>query len=828
MASVRTVDTNLEKRQGKSLSLRDPVCGMVPKSDNPKALSAETNSEIWFCSNHCREKYNKSPELYRTKTDPVCGMAVARETAPAHCLKDGEAYFFCSEICLQKFEADPLAYGHEQPENQPGQEGGSYTCPMDPEIIQEGPGTCPICGMALEPMGIPSADAGPDPELVDFTRCLLIAAPLSLFLLITEMAQHLLGIDLLPLLTQQQQSWLQLCLATPVVLWCGLPFFVRGWASVKSGHLNMFTLIAAGTGTAFLYSLFAVLAPGLFPSTMVTDQGIVANYFESAAVITTLVLLGQVLELRARERTGDSIRALLNLAPETAHRILADGSTQIVPLEEIRVGDQLRVPAGEKIPTDGIVVDGTSAVDESLLTGEPLPVDKMPGAELTAGTLNGTGTFVMEVRRTGEETTLSRIVAMVAEAQRTRAPVQNLADRVAGWFVPAVITISVIAFLSWMFWGPPPALGHALIAAVSVLIIACPCALGLATPLSVMVATGRGAHLGVLVKNAEYLERLAGVDAVILDKTGTLTEGRPTLTKIISTGSLSDAEVLKLAASLEQGSIHPLAMAIVSAAQKQNIVLDALDDFLTVAGKGVQGTVNGQHLLFGNEALLEANKISTEEIIGELDDLRQAGNTVMFLAINQQLAAILAVSDPVRETTQEAIRSLQNSGLNVIMATGDHGATARSVASELEIGEVHAEILPAGKKQLVEDYQARGVRVAMVGDGINDAPALAQADVGIAIGSGADVAVESAGITLIKGDLRGVVRARRLALATMSNIRQNLFLAFVYNALGVPIAAGLLYPVFGIVLSPMIAAAAMSLSSLSVVSNALRLQRQSL
>ena len=828
MTPVGTDDKILEKRQTKPVSLRDPVCGMVPKADTHIASSPEGDLDIRFCSDHCQQKYLKSPENYQYETDPVCGMTVARESAPAHILKDGEAYFFCSESCLQKFEAGPETYGHVQAEPRPGQEGDLYTCPMDPEIIQEGPGACPICGMALEPMGIPSADAGPDPELLDFTRRLKIAAPLSLVLLVTEMAQHILGIDLLPFLTAQQQSWLQLGLAAPVVLWCGLPFFERGWNSLKSGHLNMFTLIAAGTGAAFLYSLFAVLAPGIFPSSMLTHKGIVANYFESAAVIITLVLLGQVFELRARERTGDSIRSLLNLAPETTQKVLVDGSTQIVPLEEVGVGDRLRVAAGEKVPTDGIVVEGSSAVDESLLTGEPLPVDKSPGDGLTAGTLNGTGTFIMEVQRTGEETTLSRIVAMVAEAQRTRAPVQNLADRVAAWFVPAVIAVSVMAFLGWMLWAPAPALGHALIAAVSVLIIACPCALGLATPLSVMVATGRGAHLGVLVKNAEYLERLATVDAVIVDKTGTLTEGKPALTTITPAGSLSQAEVLKLAASLEQGSAHPLAMAIVTAAQEQQLGLDPVNNFLTVTGKGVQGEVGGKHVLLGNQALLDAENISIADAAGELEDLRTTGHTVMFLAVDGQLAGLLAVSDPIRETTADAIRALQDSGLKVIMATGDHRATAQSVARELSIGEVHAGILPAGKKELVDELHAQGLRVAMVGDGINDAPALAQADVGIAIGSGADVAVESAGITLIKGDLRGVVRARKLAQKTMSNIRQNLFLAFVYNALGVPIAAGLLYPVFGILLSPMIAAAAMSLSSLSVVSNALRLQHQSL
>ena len=706
--------------------------------------------------------------------------------------------------------------------------GTLYTCPMHPEIVQEGPGTCPICGMALEPMGVPAEDA-PNEELIDFTRRFWIAAPLALIVAAIEMSGHLLGLDLLPFLAPQAKQWLLFALATPVVLWCGWPFFVRGAQSLRTGHLNMFTLIALGTGAAYLYSVVGTIAPGLFPATMRDADGVVPVYFEAAAVIITLVLLGQVLELRAREKTGGAIRALLDLAPKTALRLVKDGKTETIPLADVQVGDVLRVRPGDKIPIDGTVIEGRSQVDESMLTGEPVPVAKAQNDTVTGGTLNGTGSFDMRVDRTGAETTLSQVVHMVAEAQRSRAPIQRLADSVAGYFVPAVIAIAVIAFVAWLLVGPTPQLAHALVAAVSVLIIACPCALGLATPISIMVATGRGAQAGVLIRNAAALERLAKVNTLVVDKTGTLTEGKPTLTDVEAVNGYTEAKVLSFAAALESSSEHPLAVAIMQGAADKGVKVEKARDFESVTGKGVVGrvggSIGGHAARLGNSLLMDDHRINILTVKDTVTRLRKEGKTVMYLAVDNRLAGIVAVADPIRDSARESIATLHSLGLRIVMATGDNITTAQSVADQLAIDEVHAGQTPADKLELVDKLQSQGAVVAMAGDGINDAPALAKADVGIAMGTGADVAVESADMTLLKSDLRGVARGVKLARATMRNIKQNLFFAFFYNAIGVPIAAGVLYPIAGIVLSPMIAAAAMSLSSVSVVGNALRLRR---
>jgi Cu+-exporting ATPase len=699
---------------------------------------------------------------------------------------------------------------------------------MHPEIVQEGPGVCPICGMALEPMGIPEEDT-PNPELVDFTRRFWVAAPLALVIAAIEMSGHLFGLDLLPFLSPSAKQWLLLVLATPVVLWCGWPFFSRGAQSVRTGNLNMFTLIGLGTGAAYIYSVVGTIAPGLFPATMLDAHGLVPVYFEAAAVIIALVLLGQVLELRAREKTGGAIRALLDLAPKTALRLRPDGGTETVPLGNVEVGDVLRVRPGDQVPIDGTVVDGRSQVDESMLTGEPIPVAKSQNDTVTGGTLNGTGSFDMRVNRTGAETTLSQVVNMVAEAQRSRAPIQRLADNVAGHFVPAVIAIAVLTFVAWLLVGPAPQLAHALVAAVSVLIIACPCALGLATPISIMVATGRGAQAGVLIRNAAALEGLAKVDTLIVDKTGTLTEGKPTLTDVEAVNGYTESQVLGFAAALESGSEHPLAVAILKGAADKKIKVEKARDFESVTGKGVVGrvggSIGGHAARLGNSLLMDDHRINILSVKDSVARIRGEGKTVMFLAVDNRLAGIVAVADPIREGASDSIMMLHDLGLRIVMATGDNATTAKTVASKLGIDEVHAALTPGQKLELVEDLQKQGALVAMAGDGINDAPALAKADVGIAMGTGADVAVESADITLLRSDLRGVARGTKLARATMRNIRQNLFFAFVYNAVGVPIAAGVLYPVAGIVLSPMIAAAAMSLSSVSVIGNALRLRR---
>jgi Cu+-exporting ATPase len=677
--------------------------------------------------------------------------------------------------------------------------------------------------MALEPMGALPEDTD-NPELIDFTRRLWVAAPLALALLAMDMGAHVFGVDLLPFLSPQAQSWLKLALAIPAVLWCGWPFFERGIASIRSGWLNMFTLIALGTGAAFLYSVVATVAPDLFPPSMRDAHGLIPTYFEAAAVIVALVLVGQVLELRAREKTGGAIRALLDLAPKTALRVLSGGKTETVPLAAVNVGDFLRVRPGDKIPIDGTVIEGKSAVDESMLTGEPIPVEKDAGDRVTGGTLNGSGSFDMRVDRTGAATTLAQVVEMVASAQRSRAPIQALADTVSGYFVPAVIAVAVIAFIAWYLVGPAPQLAYALVAAVTVLIVACPCALGLATPISIMVATGRGAEAGVLVRNAAALERLAKVDTLVIDKTGTLTEGKPALTGVETMSGFASDEVLRLAASLEAGSEHPLAAAILRGAEARGLALDKVSDFAAVTGQGVKGRIGAQNALLGNQRLMECAKIDPSPLAASAEARRKEGETVMFLGVDGKLAGLVAVADPIKTTAAEAIAKLHRLGLKIVMATGDNETTARAVAARLGIDEVRASLRPEDKLTIIKGLQEKGAVVAMAGDGINDAPALAQADVGIAMGTGADVAMESAGLTLLKGDLRGVVRAVNLARATMRNIKQNLFFAFVYNALGVPVAAGVLYPAFGILLSPIIAAAAMSFSSVSVVGNALRLR----
>jgi P-type Cu+ transporter len=756
-------------------------------------------------------------------TDPVCGMKVDVGAKGPSSVHAGEIYHFCSEGCRSKFAADPQRYLTKRSEAKPLPTGTLYTCPMHPEIVQEGPGHCPICGMSLEPMGVPP-DIADNPELIDFSRRLKVAVPLSLVLLVMDMGSHVFGIDVLPFLSAAAKQWLQLLIAVPAVLWCGWPFFARGFASLRSGRLNMFTLIAVGTGTAFLYSLVATIAPTLFPTSMADAHGRIPVYYEVAAVIVALVLVGQVLELRARQRTGGAVRALLDLAPKTALRVAPDGKTESIPLAEVTVGAVLRVRPGDKVPIDGTVTEGRSSVDESMLTGEPVPVEKVVGDRVTGGTLNRTGSFDMRVDRTGAETTLAQVVEMVAAAQRSRAPIQALADTVSGYFVPTVILVAVIAFFAWLLLGPTPALAYALVAAVSVLIIACPCALGLATPISIMVATGRGAQAGVLVRNAAALERLAAVNTLVIDKTGTLTEGKPKLTGVEVMSGLSENEVLGLAAALELRSEHPLAEAILAGAEAKGVKTPKVETFETVTGQGVTGKVGGRAVVLGNARLMKRAGIDIAPLDEAAEVRRRDGETVMLLGVDGKLAGFVAVADPIKASTPEAIMKLHQLGLKSVMATGDNPTTAKAVAGRLGIDEVRAGISPEQKLDLIAELQQQGRVVAMAGDGVNDAPALAKADVGIAMGTGADVAMESAGLTLLKGDLRGIVRAVNLARATMANIKQNLVFAFAYNALGVPIAAGVLYPAFGMLLSPMIAAAAMSLSSVSVVGNALRLR----
>ena len=699
----------------------------------------------------------------------------------------------------------------------PVPEGTIYTCPMHPQIRQIGPGACPICGMALEPV-IATADAGPNPELADMRRRFWVGLALTLPVFVLEMGSHLLGRDLL---APQLSNYVQFAFATPVVLWAGSPFFERGWQSLVTRNLNMFTLIALGTGVAYLYSIAGTFAPGVFPHAL-RHGGAVAVYFEAAAVITVLVLLGQVLELSARERTSGAIRALLKLAPATAHRIEEDGDRE-VPLDAVKVGDRLRVRPGEKVPVDGEAIEGRSAVDESMITGESMPVTKEPGAKVIAGTLNTTGTFVLRAEKVGRDTLLARIVDMVATAQRSRAPIQRLADKVSAWFVPLVIAVAIAAFAAWAIFGPEPRFTYGLVAAVSVLIIACPCALGLATPMSIMVGVGRGAEAGVLVKNAEALERMEAIDTLVVDKTGTLTEGRPKVTAVVARG-IAEAELVRLAASLERGSEHPLAAAIVAAAKERKLKLAEAADFDSPAGKGVTGTVEGRKVALGNTRFLAELGIETDLFAADAEKLRTEGATAILIAVDGKAAGVIAIADPVKSTTGAALQALRDEGLRIVMLTGDNRTTAQAVARNLGIAEIEAEVLPDQKVAGVEKLRREGRVVAMAGDGVNDAPALAAADVGIAMGTGTDIAIESAGITLLRGDLTGIVRARRLSAAVMGNIRQNLFFAFVYNALGVPVAAGVLYPFTGILLSPIIAAAAMAASSVSVIGNALRLR----
>ena len=699
--------------------------------------------------------------------------------------------------------------------------GATYTCPMHPEVVRDGPGTCPICGMGLEPQTVSTADQ-PNPELIDMQRRFWVGVALTVPLVVLAMADHVPGIAWV--VPPGFANWLQLVLATPVTLWCGLPFFERGWASIRSRNLNMFTLIALGTGAAYLYSVVATFAPGIFPAGFRGAGGTVGVYFEAAAAIVVLVLLGQVLELRAREQTGKALRALLDLAPKVARRLDEAGNDQEIALEAVEIGDRLRIRPGEKVPVDGSVLDGLSSVDESMITGEPIPVEKSPGETVIGGTLNGTGALVMVAERIGSETMLAQIVQMVAQAQRSRAPIQRLADVVAGYFVPAVVATAVLAFLVWAVVGPPPALAFALIAAVSVLIIACPCALGLATPMSIMVGTGRGAAAGVLIKNAEALERFEKVDTLVVDKTGTLTEGKPAVSAIETVGDISEDALLELAASLERASEHPLAAAVVGAAKQRGLKLEDVQDFAAAPGMGVRGVVAGRSVALGNAKLIDLVGADPGPIAQRAETWRQDGATVMFVVLDGALAGLIAVADPIKRSTPAALADLRADGIQIVMLTGDNRTTAGAVADRLEIDQVEAEVLPGRKAEIVRAFRQRGRVVAMAGDGINDAPALVEADVGIAMGTGTDVAIESAGVTLVKGDLAGIARARRLSRATMRNIRQNLFFAFVYNALGVPIAAGVLYPVFGLTLSPIIAAAAMSLSSVSVIGNALRLR----
>jgi Cu+-exporting ATPase len=803
--------------------IRDPVCGMTVDPNAGKPTTDHDGHSYHFCSEGCRAKFVKAPENYLTATDPVCGMTVDRSTAKHFARHEGQGFYFCSAGCKTKFEAEPAKYLGDRPAPEPMPAGTQYTCPMHPEIIRDKPGSCPKCGMALEPMGVPTGDEGPNPELVDFTRRFWVSAVLALPLLAIAMGP-MLGLPFREWIGEQVAVWLELALATPVVVWAAIPFFHRGYESIVNRSPNMWTLIAIGVGAAYGYSLVATLFPDAFPHQFRGHGGTVPVYFEAAAVIVALVFLGQVLELRARERTGSAIRALLDLAPKTARRIAEDGSETDVPLDEVQAGDRLRVRPGDSVPVDGIVTEGRSSVDESMITGEPVPVEKSKGDPVTGGTLNKNGSLVMRAEKIGSETVLSQIVEMVAKAQRSRAPIQGLADRVSFYFVPTVVLVAIAAFAVWALFGPSPSMVFAIVSAVSVLIIACPCALGLATPMSIMTATGRGAQAGVLIKDAEALERFSHVDTLIVDKTGTLTEGRPKLTDVKAVEGFEENDVLALAASLERGSEHPLAEAIVDGAQERGAELVPASDFEATTGKGVAGTVSGKAVALGNRAMMDDLGADVAALQDAADALRGDGKTAMFVAIDGKAAGIVAVADPIKQTTEAAIRALHESGLKIIMATGDNERTAKAVAVKLGIDEVRADMLPESKQKLIEELRAKGAKVAMAGDGVNDAPALAAADVGIAMGTGADVAVESAGITLVKGDLNGIVRARTLAQATIRNIKQNLFFAFVYNAVGVPVAAGILYPVFGTLLSPMIAAAAMSLSSVSVIGNALRLR----
>jgi P-type Cu+ transporter len=870
----------------------DPVCGMKVDPEKAKARFEHAGKTYFFCCAGCSTKFQADPEKYlaprpapapvtaaaavglvtlggppvpvaaapvlkpeQTETDPVCGMKVDPAKAKARFEHGGRTYFFCSAGCSTKFQADPEKYlaprpapaaAPAMPAASAGKTGapsakpaGGYICPMDPEVWSAVPGSCPICGMALEPATM-TAEEGPSEELISMTRRFWVCVALSLPLLLIAMGEMVGSMAVARMLSPTVKGWVELLLATPVVLWGGWPFFERGWSSIVTRRLNMFTLVAIGTGAAYGYSVLAVLAPRIFPAAFRAASGEVPVYFEAAAVITTLVLLGQVLELRARSRTSQAIRGLLGLAPKTARLITEQGAEQDVPLDHVMHGNKLRVRPGERVPVDGVILDGGSAIDESMVTGEPIPVEKHAGDSVTGGTLNGSGSFVMTAERVGSETLLAQIVKLVSEAQRSRAPIQRMADRVAGYFVPAVLLASVATFVVWALIGPQPRLAYALVNAVAVLIVACPCALGLATPMSIMVGVGRGATAGLLIKNAEVLEILEKVDTLLVDKTGTLTEGKPrvTLKRLAAGGAVgTEQELLRIAASLERASEHPLAGAILAAAHDAGLSLAEPRDFRAIAGKGITGTIEGRAAALGNAALFAESaakdKSAWDELAGVAEEQRRQGGTVMFVAVDGRAAGFIAVADPVKASTPEAIRELHAEGLRIVMVTGDNRTTAEAVGreiglSETEMKEIEAEVLPGHKADVVKRLQGQGRIVAMAGDGVNDAPALAQAQVGIAMGTGADVAMESAGVTLVRSDLRGIVRARRLSRATMRNIRQNLFFAFVYNSLGVPLAAGVLYPVFGLLLNPMIASAAMSFSSVSVISNALRLRKTSL
>ncbi|NNE23679.1 MAG: heavy metal translocating P-type ATPase [Rhizobiales bacterium] len=807
-------------------STRDPVCGMTVDPGASKPSHEHSGRKVHFCNPGCRDKFIAAPEDHLIGVDPVCGMHIDKPTADFMSKHDGARVYFCSANCQKRFDGDPQAFaaGLPAPLVADVPAGTRWICPMDPEIDEDQPGDCRICGMPLEP-AVPSLDDAPNPEIVDFTRRLWIGSVFTLPLLVIAMGPHV-GLSLPGFLTGSSGQWIQLVLATPVTLWCGLPFFRRAASSIVSGNYNMWTLIGLGTGAAFLYSLLATVAPGVFPEELREPSGTLGIYFESAAVIILLVLLGQILEGRARERTGSAIRALLSLAPKTAIRAGEGGQDEEVPIDDIAVDDLLRVRANDRIPVDGTIVEGSSLVDEAMLTGEPVPVAKSVGDTVTGGTLNGAGSFVMKADQVGAGTVLSQIVAMVASAQRSRAPVQALADRFAGWFVPGVVVIAVLAFVVWMLVGPEPRLAYALVALVTVLIIACPCALGLATPMSIMVAAGRGAGAGVLVKDAEALERLADANVVVIDKTGTLTEGHPAVTDIVpAAGSkLSQDELLAIAASLERSSEHPLAGAIVAAATERKLEFKQVKDFASVTGKGIAAKLGRKSVAFGNAGMMAAQNIALTKVLSGADKLKAAGKTVMYLSVSGRLEGMIAVADPIKDNARASLDALRRDGLKVVLATGDDRRTAEAVAGELGIDEVHAGVMPVEKAALVENLKSRGATVAMAGDGVNDAPALAAADIGIAMATGSEVAIESAGMTLLKGDLAALVRARHLSRATMRNIRQNLFFAFVYNGVGVPIAAGVLYPFLGLLLSPIIASAAMSLSSVSVIGNALRLR----
>jgi Cu+-exporting ATPase len=755
--------------------------------------------------------------------DPVCGMKVKIEGAKNKTEHDGLLYYFCSPRCLAKFTAEPDRYLKPATPAPAAPAGTVYTCPMHPQIRQVGPGSCPICGMALEPAEV-SRDQGPNEELVDMTRRFWVGLGLALPVFVLEMGSHIPGLGLHDLVPPGISIWIQFALSTPVVLWAGWPFFQRGWASVVNRHLNMFSLIALGTGAAYIYSLFATFAPGLFPAGFHGMGGTVPVYYEAAAVIVVLVLLGQVLELRAREQTGGAIRALLNLAPKTARRLKENGEDEEISLDLVAVGDKLRIRPGDGVPVDGEVLEGKSAVDESMVTGESLPTAKDAGSKLIGGTVNGTGSLVMRADKIGADTMLSRIVAMVSEAQRSRAPIQRLADIVAGYFVPAVLAVAVLAFIGWAVWGPSPALSYALIAAVSVLIIACPCALGLATPMSIGVGVGKGATAGVLIKSAEALERLEKVDTLVVDKTGTLTEGKPKVIAVVTATGFTESDLLMLAAALERSSEHPLAAAIVAAAKAANVVIQDPTDFASVTGKGVTGKVGGRAVALGNAKLMAEAGVPFGALEAAADRSRGGGATALFMAVDGKPAGVIAIADPIKATTAAALESLRADGIRIVMLTGDNKITAQAVADKLGIKEVDADVLPQDKNRIVKKLKSEGRVVAMAGDGVNDAPALAEADVGIAMGTGTEVAIQSAGITLVKGDLAGISRAITVSRATMRNIRQNLVFAFAYNIIGIPIAAGVLYPTFGLLLSPIVAALAMSLSSVSVIANALRLR----